>query len=97
MGKHLTIEEKLNAENELLKNREKIKQLREEINKLKYRNDRLIYYLHNKKYGRSKHKGLCYAQCKMYKMYGKKKSDLTPEELREYNKIKQIEHRSKLF
>lgn len=95
MDKHLTIEEKLNAEIELKENREKIKQLREEINKLKYRNQRLLYFLNNRKYHGGKHGGLCYAESDTYKKYGKKKNELTKEELKEYNRLKQREHRKK--
>lgn len=95
MGKHLTIEEKHNASNELLENRAKIKELREQINALKYRNKRLENYLHNVKHI-SKYNGLYYESGEMYKLFGKKKSELTKEELRQYNAIKQREHRGKL-
>jgi hypothetical protein len=94
MGKHLTIEEKHNASKELEENREKIKALREQINALKYRNKRLENYLHNVKHI-SQYGGLFYENGDMYKQFGKKKSDLTVEELREYNKVKQRESRER--
>lgn len=95
MGKHLTIEEKHNASNELLENRAKIKELREQINALKYRNKKLENYLHSVKHI-SKYNGLFYESSMMHKQFGKKKCDLTKEELRKYNAIKQREHRGKL-
>lgn len=91
MGKHLTIEEKHNAKNELIENRDKIKQLREQINVLKRRNDKLLYYLNYAK--RSKYEGMAAEQGFCYQKYGKKKSELTLKETREYNKLKQREHR----
>lgn len=95
MGKHLTIEEKLNAENELKENRAKIKLLQQEINGLKYRNKKLLYYLENRK--NSKYKGLFSENGLCYKLYGKKAIEMTVEERREYDAItKLIRQRKKL-
>ena len=70
MGKHLTIEEKLNAENELKENRLVMKWLRQRINEIKYRNSKLENYLGNKK--NSKYEGLYGIEGSCYKMFGKK-------------------------
>jgi hypothetical protein len=95
MGKHLGVEEKLNAENELKENRAKIKLLQKEINGLKYRNKKLLYYLENRK--NSKYKGLYSADGLCYKLYGKKASEMTREERREYDFIaKRIRQRKRL-
>ena len=85
MGKHLTIEEKLNAENELKENRLIMKWLREQLNAFKYRNARLTNYLEYK--DKSKHEGLYGIDGSCYKMFGKKFRDLTVEEKREYHRV----------
>lgn len=88
MGKHLTVQEKLNAENELKENRAKIKELRNQINAIKYRNKKLENYLelrrHSKYNGLFSQNGLC------YQLYNKKASELTIEERREYNAITKL-------
>ena len=94
MGKHLSIEEKLNAENELKENSFKIKQLREEINALKYRNKKLTYFLEASR--KSKHKGLYGIDGTCYKMFSKRYRELNVEEEREYNKIMKRKSRQKL-
>ena len=95
MGKHLTVKEKLNAENELRENRAKIKELRNQINVIKYRNKKLENYLELRKY--SKYNGLFSQDGLCYKLYEKKASELTIEERREYDAItKLIRQRKKL-
>ena len=94
MGKHLTIEEKLNAENEVKENLEKIKELKNEIHKIKRRNERLRNHIYFKT--RSKHNGLYGIDGVCYKMFGKKRSDLTVQERRMYdNQTKAIRTRKK--
>ena len=85
MGKHLSIAEKLNAENEFYENKIKMKWLREQLNALKYRNARLEYYLVNRK--NSKYNGLYGINGTCYKMFGRKFSELTVEEKRKYHSI----------
>jgi hypothetical protein len=91
MGKHLSIEEKLNAETEFAENKEKIKELKAQIKTLKYRNERLldcIYYKHRSKYqGLYGINGLCYA------LFKKRCRELDPDERRMYNRIKKAEER----
>lgn len=93
MGKHLSVAEKHNAKNELIENREKIKELRQQMNALKYRNKKLLYYLKNVK--KSKHNGLFAEKGLCHEMFGEKASELTQEEKREYWKIKNRESRAK--
>ena len=93
MGKHLTIEEKLNAENELKENRLVMKWLRQRINEIKYRNSKLENYLVNKK--NSKHEGLYGIDGSCYKLFGKKFRDLTVEQRREYHRITKINRDNK--
>lgn len=93
MGKHLTYEEKLNAENERNENRLIMKWLREQLNALKYRNERLTYYLKHR--DKSKHNGLYGIDGTCNMMFGKRFRDLTAEEKREYNRVKQREYKNK--
>ena len=94
MGKHLSIEEKLNAENELKENMAKIKELRNEIKKINYRNGRLRNYLAFK--NRSKHQGMFGIDGICYKMFGKKSCELTVEERRKYdNYTKKLRNQKK--
>ena len=93
MGKHLSVAEKHNAKNELIENRKKIKELRQQMNALKYRNQKLLYYLNKAK--KSKHNGLFAEKGLCHEMFGKKASELTKEEKREYWKIKCREARAK--
>ena len=95
MGKHLTVKEKLNAENELRENRAKIKELRNQINAIKYRNKKLENYLERRK--ASKYNGLFSQDGLCYKLYGKKSREMTTEEKREYEAIaKLIRQKKKL-
>ena len=96
MGKHLSIEEKLNAGNEYEENLKKIKQIKDGVSKvqeeakkqilrLKARNRKLKIFLdHSKK---SKYGGIYAINGVCYKLFGKKRSELTNEEETEYNKI----------
>ena len=93
MGKHLSVEEKHNAKNELIENRKKIKELKQQINALKYRNQKLLYHLKSAK--KSKHNGLFAEKGLCHKMFGKKASELTQKEKREYWNIKNRELRAK--
>ena len=95
MGKHLTVEEKLNAENELKFNKQLIKLLREQIRNLQCRNEKLKYCIQHKNY--NKHCGLYGVNSICYKLYGKKASELTVKERREYDAIaKLLRERKKL-
>lgn len=89
MGKWLTIEEVKNAQVEKDANIEKIENLKLEIKKLKLRNKRLKRVLNLKSYNSYRKNSV------IYKMFGKCGKDLTKEERREYNKIKQKELREK--
>ena len=88
MGKHLTYEEKLNAENELKFNRQLITVFREQINKLQYRNERLKNFLEKKKF--SEHNGMYGINGLCYKLYGKKADELNIRERREYDAIAEL-------
>lgn len=92
MGKHLTVEEKHNAPNELKENNEKIKALRQDINKLRLRNAKLRAYMYSAK--RSEHNGLFSEQGLVYQLFGCTYNEMTPEQLREYNRLKVKEHRN---
>ena len=94
MGRHLSVEEKHNAANELMENRDKIEDLREQINALRYRNRKLYYYLYCSK--KSKYNGLFTEQGECYQKYGKKARDLSAEERREYLNKKKQESRERL-
>lgn len=83
MGKHLSVKEKLNAENELKENNAKIKNLRNQINQLMYRNTKLRNHLASRK--RSKHNGMFGIDGVCYKMFGKKACELSVEERRKYD------------
>ena len=123
MGKHLSVEEKLNAPKEMEKIKAKIPQLRLERGKLKYlsrrqysepvrakykirideinqeiyklllRKTQLDNFLRNKKdskYGGNYSKGgVC------YKLFKKKKSELTIEEARKYDRFMRAKARAK--
>ena len=93
MGKHLTIEEKLNADNELQQNRIIMKWLRKQLNAFKYRNHKLENYLHHK--NKSKHNGLYGINGSCYTMFGKKFKDLTIEERRAYHQEMRIRRNQK--
>lgn len=102
-NKHLSAEEKLNANDLRLKNKQRIKELREELRKARcqckddeYINKarQEIAELHKKNYKlkqfisrqkRSTYSGMfeVYGEC--YKMFGKKRKELTPEEQTIYN------------
>jgi cell division protein FtsB len=91
MGKHLTVEEKHNAPNELKENNAKIKELRQEINKYRTRNSKLRAYIYSAK--RSEYNGLYSEQGMIYQLFGCTSSEMTPEQRREYNRLKVKEHR----
>jgi hypothetical protein len=93
MGKHLTVEEKHNAPNELKENNEKISALRKDINKLRLRNAKLRAYIYSSK--RSEHNGLFSEKGLVYQLFGCKYNELTDEQRREYNRLKVAEHRKK--
>lgn len=94
MGKHLTIQEKLNAKTEFEQNKEKIKELLKTVNDLRYRNNKLRKFIYNSK--RSRHNGLCYENGYCYQKYGKEVRRLNNEELKEYNRIKKRESRARI-
>lgn len=91
MGKHLTVEEKHNAPNELKENNAKIKSLREEINKYKKRNEKLRAYIYKSK--KSKHNGLFSEKGMCYQLFGCTYNEMTPEQKRQYNRLKVKEYR----
>ena len=93
MGKHLTVEEKHNAPNELKENNAKIKELIKEVNRLRIRNTKLRAFIYSSK--RSEYNGLFSEQGMLYQLYGCKFTELTPEQKREYNRIKSRESRKK--
>lgn len=93
MGKHLSIAEKLNAENEFYENKIKMKWLREQLNILKYRNTRLERYISNSR--RSKYSGLYAMNGVCYKLYGKKYKELNLEERKEYLRLKTKESKER--
>lgn len=92
MSKHLSIEEKLNAENELAENIEKIKQLKDQIKLLMYRNNKLRRHIYSRK--RSKYNGLYGIDGVCYTLFGKKAIDLDIEEKREYNRLMKAKERA---
>lgn len=99
MGKHLTIEEKKNAEVELRINREFIKLIKKYtkqiIAEIQKRNIRLENFLQNKKY--SEHCGMYGMNGLCYKLYGKKADELNMREKREYEAVaKVLRERKKL-
>ena len=94
MGKHLTVQEKLNAKTEFTQNKEKIKELLKTVKDLRYRNNKLRKFINNSK--RYQYNGLCYENGYCYQKYGKKVWQLNNEELKEYNKIKKRESRARL-
>lgn len=115
MGKHLTIEEKLNAPVELQQIKAKLPELRLERSRLKYflrnkysepyrvefearikgiseeisyllsRRKRLVHFLsfckNDKRRGMKAKDGVC------YRLFGKKRSELTPKEVTEYTRV----------
>ena len=115
MGKHLSVEEKLNAAEELRTIKAKVLELRLERGRLKYflknkysepkraefeariveinqeicelqlRNGKLVRYLYNAK--KSKYQGLHSVNGVCFKLFGKKRSELTDKEKSEYNKF----------
>lgn len=93
MGKHLTLEEKLNAENELKENRFIMSWLRQQMANFKYRNKKLENYLKQRKY--SKYNGIYGIDGGCYKMFGKKFRELTVEERREYHKEMRVRRKQK--
>ena len=93
MGKWLTIEEKLNAENELNNNVLIEKWLRSQIRIIQHRNNKLRNYLQHKK--RKKRKEVFGINSVCYKTFGKKFRDLTVEERREYHRITKINREKK--
>lgn len=86
MGKHLTVEEKHNAPNELKENNDKIKELRQQINVLRTRNTKLRAFMYSSK--RSEHNGLFSEKGMVYQLYGCSYKEMTDEQKREYNRIK---------
>ena len=94
MTKHLTIPEKLNAENELKDNVAKIKALRNEIKLLNRRNQRLRNHLYSRY--RSKHNGMFGIDGLCFKMFEKKAKDLTVEERRQYDNTAKAIRKKKL-
>jgi hypothetical protein len=91
MGKHLTVEEKHNAPNELKENNAKIKELRQEINKYRTRNGKLRAYIYSS--ARSEYNGLYSEQGLIYQLFGCTAREMTAEQRREYNRLKVKEHR----
>lgn len=83
MTKHLTIKEKLNAEKELEKNINRIKELRNEIHEINKRNRRLRNHLYSRK--RSKHNSMYGIDGVCYKLFRKKACELSVEERRKYD------------
>lgn len=69
--------------------------IKEKIKGLQNKKRQLENYIYRKAHNYSKYKGLFSMQGTMYKMYGKKKNELTPEELREYNRLKKRESRTR--
>lgn len=94
MGKHLTVEEKHNAPNELKENNAKIKELRQEINKYRKRNEKLRAYIYTSK--RSEHNGLFTEKSMVYKLFGCGYGEMTDEQRREYNRLKVKECRNNI-
>lgn len=93
MSKHLSIEEKHNALTEFNNNKETIRKLRQEIRNISKRNIRLYNYLKNIQ--KSNYNGLFYETSDTYKMFKKPRTELAPDELKQYNKLKQQESRLK--
>jgi hypothetical protein len=109
MGKHLSINEKLNAQNELIKNRKEILYLRKEIKDLvnnikkeelvlkiqtlKNRNKKLKNHILYSK--KSVHNGKYGINGICYNLFGKKTCELNKEELSIYNKIMKERSRKK--
>lgn len=104
MGKHLSVEEKLNAQNEYSENLKKIEMLKLEyiekekenkikIKELQLRNRKLKTFLENRK--KSPYGGLYPLNGICYKMFGKKREDLTPKEATEYTRA--MKQRSRNF
>ena len=93
MGKHLTIQEKLNAPVEFQENKQRIAELYKEIAILRYRQERLRCFLEKSKF--SKHKGLYGINGFCYKKFEKRVNDLTPAQRRKYNRIKTKESRAR--
>lgn len=92
MGKHLTIEEKKNAEKEVAENRRAIKELKQKIYCLKARNKRLLNHIYTK--NKSKYGGL-YAQNSVCQaIFGMAFRSLSPEQKKEYYKIMKEKERS---
>lgn len=123
MGKHLSIEEKSNATEEVAQIKAKIRELRHERKHLRYllklkcsaeckaeyegrinaideelevlraRRTKLDYFIESKR--KSPYGGMFYKQGVCYKMFGKKKSELTPKENTEYSRVMKEKSRAK--
>lgn len=109
MGKHLSVDEKLNAKNEYLnnldiiddikmeiknsKNIEYNQMLKTEIKEIRKRNKKLLNHIYSSRY--SKHSGLYGINGICYTMFGKKTCELTKEERTEYNKVMKARQRAK--
>ena len=107
MGKHLSVEEKLNAENEYAQNLEIIYDIKDEIREskdkaykqelwaevreLRKRNDKLRNHIYARKH--SKHNGMYGINGICYTMFGKKACELNKEERSEYNKVMKARQR----
>ena len=72
---------------------QEVQDKRNQINELVERNRELTCKLNY--YKRSKYCGEFYSKGTMFQLFGKRRKDLTPEEMRLYNKIKKAEWREK--
>lgn len=109
MGKHLSVEEKLNAENEYVQNLEIIYDIKDKIRETKdfaykqelwvkvkeirKRNKKLLNHIYSRRH--SKHNSMYGINGICYNMFGKKACELKKEELREYNKIMKARQRER--
>jgi hypothetical protein len=109
MGKHLSIKEKLNAENEYEQNlgiiydiKDKIRESKDfvykqelwvKVKEIRKRNKKLLNHIYSSR--RSKHRGLYGINGICYNMFGKKSCELNKEERTEYNKIMKARQRKK--
>lgn len=109
MAKHLSIEEKLNAQNEYYQNLEIIYDIKDKIREAKdfaykqelwvkvreirKRNKKLLNHIYSRRH--SKHNGMYGINGICYNMFGKKSCELNKEERTEYNKIMKARHRQR--
>lgn len=79
----------------LTKESNEFKQIKELITSLQDRNRKLRNHIHYIKYKTSRNMGKPCFISPIYKKYGKTISELTKEELREYNRLKKRESRAR--